>query len=120
LLLITIALAGAAWAYLQGFLMSQIAKSFVIPTGGAFCENGVIKVYVLNTGYESSLTDGDFIVSEIDGTTVTLETLNLAQGDAGLALESDDDGTGSTWSSGYHTVRIGTQSRIETQRVSCA
>jgi len=117
LLLITIALAGAAWTYLQGFLFSQISKSFVIPTGGAYCEKGQISVYVLNTGYDSILANEDFIVHTIDGIVVDLEDFNLGEGDAGLALQNDSSGTG--WGAGYYTVRLGTQSTIVNPRVSC-
>ena len=126
LLLITIALAGAAWTYLQGFLFSQISKSFVVPSGGAFCESGIIKVYLLNTGYQSSLSKSDFILMEIGSTDVKNDILTdftIQPGNATLVLETDCDsalGTGSgPCSSGYHTVRIGTTSTIVDQRVNC-
>ena len=127
LLLITIALAGAAWAYLQGFLIGQISKSFITPTGGAYCENGIIRVYVLNTGYESVLRTNDFIISEVDGISLPMDlnsSLNLGEGQAGLAFISDcDSGTGlnppAACTSEYHTVRLGTQSTILNPRVSC-
>lgn len=147
LLLITIALAGAAWSYLQNFLFSQISKSFIIPSGGAFCENGIIKIYLLNTGYQSVLmSPNDFIMAEVDGNSIIggtgqtsytgedgktygLQSRILDQGQAGLVF---------TWQCysadcsacvaqapckdpirGYHTVRIGTTSTIIDPRISC-
>jgi flagellin-like protein len=126
LLLITIALAGAAWTYLQGFLFSQISKSFVVPSGGAFCEGGIIKVYLLNTGYQSTLKKSDFILAEV-GSVNVIEDLNatfsIEPGSATLVLETDCDsaaGTGAgPCSSGYHTIRLGTTSTIVDPRVSC-
>ena len=119
LLLITIALAGAAWAYLQGFLFGQISKTFVIPSGGAYCENGVIYIYALNTGYDSSLTAADFMLATIDGTerSADLQTFSLAEGTAGLIFQSDCGGAGCA--AGYHTVRLGTQSTIVDPRINC-
>ncbi len=131
LLLITIALAGAAWSYLQGFLLSQIAKSFVIPSGGAYCTNGVIKVYVLNTGHDSVLTENDFILAEVDGNDATtgLQSATIDQGQAKLIFEWDckgPDGIADTSDDvcnspvrGYHQVRLGTSSTIVDPRVSC-
>ena len=123
LLLITIALAGAAWTYMQGYLFAQISKSFTTPTGGAFCEAGIIKVYALNTGYQSSLTSvpttgGDFILAEVDGVNAMsgLQAATLAQGQAGLVFQWN---CGSTCSSGYHTVRLGTASTVADPRINC-
>jgi flagellin-like protein len=128
LLLITIALAGAAWTYLQGFLFSQISKSFVVPSGGAFCEGGIIKVYLLNTGYQSTLIPSDFILAEIGAINVKNDLVtdfSLEPGNASLVLETDCNsaaGTGAATkcSSGYHTLRLGTTSTIVDPRVSCA
>jgi len=63
LLLITVALAGAAWVYIGGFMGTYTEKSFTIPTGGAYCDNaGTIHVRVVNTGTSatcSGYTRGD-------------------------------------------------------------
>ena len=79
LLLITIALAGVAWTYLQGFLTSQISKTFTVPGGGAFCASGINSIYALNTGYQSSLTTSDFIIAVIDGGPAASPITNLDQ-----------------------------------------
>jgi flagellin-like protein len=123
LLLITIALAGAAWTYMQGYLFSQISKSFTIPTGGAFCEAGRIKIYALNTGYQSSLTSPtDFIMAEVDGVSAVsgLQTITINQGQAALVFQWCCGTCGSTTcGSGYHQVRLGTTSTITDPRVNC-
>ena len=131
LLLITIALAGAAWAYLQGFLFSQISKTFVIPSGGAYCENGIISVYALNTGYDSTLvatptTGGDFMLATADSIDVMgdLVDATLSEGTAGLIFRTDCDAVAGVnppaiCAAGYHTVRLGTQSTIVDPRLSC-
>lgn len=123
LLLITIALAGAAWAYLQGFLFGQIAKTFVIPSGGAYCENGEIVIYALNTGYESTLTTPDFILVTVDGQdnrTFLVQDLAMQEGNATMVFRSNC-GTALPLGCGpgYHTVRLGTQSTIIDPRISC-
>ncbi len=116
LLFITIALAGAAWTYLQGFLLGQISKTFSIPTNGAYCESGRVKVYIVNTAYQATLTLDDFILADVDGTPITLTNLPLEQG-KGAKVVDTNCGTGCT--SGYHTVNLGTSSTVVHQRVYC-
>lgn len=114
LLFITIALAGAAWTYMQGFLFTQISKSFQIPTNGVYCEDGTIKVYVINTAYQGTLTAEDFVLHDIDGTNVDLDLeLEIPQGEATRVMEVPDQ------DSGYHTVNLGTSSTVVHQRVYC-
>ena len=99
----------------------------MIPSGGAYCENGVIYIYALNTGYDSSLigssTDGgDFILATIDGQNniTAVEDVTLAEGAADLVFQSDCGGDpGIGCGPGYHTVRLGTQSTIVDPRISC-
>jgi flagellin-like protein len=131
LLLITIALAGAAWTYMQGFLFSQISKTFIVPTGGAYCTNGIIKIYAHNTGYQSVLSRNDFILVEVDGIDAKAGLKNdvLQPGNATLMLEWDckgPDGIADTADDrcktpmlGYHQVRMGTTSTVVEQRLSC-
>ena len=116
LLFITIALAGAAWTYLQGFLLGQISKTFQIPTNGAYCEGSRIKVYIVNTAYQATLTLDDFILADVDGIPVTLTGLPLAEGKGAKILDSN---CGGACSSGYHTVNLGTSSTVVHQRVYC-
>ena len=73
LLFITIALAGAAWTYMQGFMFGQITKTFNIPPNGIYCQGGTITVITQNTGYQTTLAAEDFIVKSLsyaNGTSV--------------------------------------------------
>ena len=124
LLLITVALAGAAWSFLQGFLYPQIQKTFLVPTGGSFCSKvagfNTIKVYVLNVGYQSGIGSTDFIIKQIDGNDVLIDTsfpISLATGSSALAINNNNGGAG--WSSGYHTLDLGTQSSVQHLSVFC-
>jgi flagellin-like protein len=127
LLFITIALAGAAWTYLQGFLFGQIATSFSIPPGGAYCQAGRITVLVQNTAYQTTLTDEDFIVIDVvgpDGTTyanVGESPVAIEQGKAGKIIDGYGCGTdpGDTCDTGYYTVNIATSSNSEHPRIYC-
>ena len=70
LLLITVALAGAAWIYMSGFLNIQMEKSFIIQPGGAYCDvAGFIHVKVVNTGTSAIIPTDDFgVVRAVSGT----------------------------------------------------
>ena len=123
LLLITIALAGAAWTYLQGFLFSQISKTFNVPPNSVYCSGPsgtkTIKVYVQNTGYQSVLSvPDDIIIAEVDGTDVSgdLATINVEPQKSGKILDTD---CGSGCTVGPHTVRIGTSSTVVVEQVNC-
>jgi len=125
LLLITVALAGAAWTFLSGFLGVQIEKSFLIPPGGALCvSGGTVKVTVVNTG-TVTITDEDFIILSIDGNTLSStinppdysSTFSIAPQKGGVFVNSSRGGAG--WSSGRHTVEIGTTSVVLQQPVVC-
>jgi flagellin-like protein len=136
LLLITIALAGAAWAYLQGFLFSQIANSFRVPEGnGVYCtgantETGTINVLVVNTGYQSILTASDFATVDIDGIELMSSPLDpaintglsLTEGDTGKLVNQYDCGGVSplgACDAGPHTVILGTGASVLTFKVNC-
>ena len=114
LLFITVALLGSAWNYLQGFLLGRISKSFDIPTNGIYCDGGVIKVIIQNTG-QGSLTEDDFIVHDVDGTEVPLQNLPLEPGKAATIIEYDCGGTCKE----YHTINLGTQANIVHPKVYC-
>ncbi len=124
LLLITIALAGAAWTYLQGFLFSQISKTFNVPPNSIYCSGATgaktIKVYAQNTGYQSVLEEADIIIAEVDGADVTGDLV------ASFSIEPQKSGKildtacgGSSCSVGAHTVRIGTSSTVVVEQVNC-
>lgn len=119
LLLITISLAGTAWTFLSGVFFSQISKSFIIPTGGAYCSSGRIIIYIINTGYQSTITQTDLKILSVDDIN-KLGSLPFAiqTGDSGKIL--DDDNGGSLWTSGHHTVDIGTVSSIQHISVFCS
>ena len=124
LLLITIALAGAAWTYLQGFLFSQITKTFTVPPNSIYCSGSgasrTIKVYAQNTGYQSILEEADFIIAEVDGADVTgdiISGVSIDPGKSAMVLNTDCDGDGCD--QGQHTVRIGTGSTVVVEQVNC-
>lgn len=126
LLLITVALAGAAWTFLQGFIFPQISKSFLVPDGGSFCSAGRIQVYLVNTGYQSDLTSTDIIVHEINGQDAdfSIDFVNdgIPISESGLVIDDSTDANngGQPWESGtYHTVSIGTTSSIQQLSVFC-
>lgn len=128
LLFITIALAGAAWTYLQSFMFGQISKTFSVPAGGAYCENGLVKLYITNTAYQGSLLASDFILADVDGTQTTMYGMPLAQGKATLAVNhscgtaccsSPPCSYGCCAGSTYYTVNLGTSSTVIHQRVYC-
>lgn len=135
LLLITVALAGAAWTFLQGFIFPQITKSFLIPAGGAYCSGARIKVFILNTGYQSdldakmSVDGGDFILFQIDGTELKSTDLKdngvtVNQGESKMVLDYDCNETTSPENAcdgvkGYHNLDIGTISSVQHLNVFC-
>ena len=124
LLLITIALAGAAWTYLQGFLFSQITKTFNVPPNSIYCSGTTgaksIKVYVQNTGYQSVLSvPTDIIIAEVDGTDVTTDLVTIDVEPQKSAKVLDTTCGGTSCSLGTHTVRIGTGSTVVVEQVNC-
>lgn len=126
LLLITVALAGAAWTFLQGYLGTTIGSSFTIPTGGAFCVDqagvNVITVQVTNTGQTTLSSPGDFTIAQVDGTAVNLSTVNIDAGSGEIVLsvyDCADPAPGDGCDSGPHTVTIGTSSAVISQPVTC-
>ena len=73
LLLITVALAGAAWTYLQAYMSALIGKS--IEVTDAFCINGDTAVVLLrNSGTQSFAPNDEITV--INATTGTVIGLN--------------------------------------------
>ena len=126
LLLITVALAGTAMSYLQGYLFTQVTKTFQVPAGGAYCESGVIRIYVSNTGYQSPLVSpGDFILASVDSKTAmgNLSSVTLNPGQGGLVLQYNCTAYCPNPPvvpvSGYHTVDLGTGSSIKHMQVFC-
>lgn len=129
LLLITVSLAGAAYTFLQGFLYPQITKSFIIPSGGAYCAKDRIIIYVLNTGYQSELEVDDFNVVAIDGNAFNPPETGLAIfndipiGKSGKVMDFDcttsvcDNANGDF--TGYHIVDLGTISSIQHISIFC-
>lgn len=127
LLLITVALAGMAFSFLQGFLLAPITKSFLIPSGGSYCVknstgSSIIKVYVVNTAYQSDLkasADGDFILASVDGNDASagLTGQTLSVGESKLVLDYDCASSGC--SNGYHAIDLGTSSTIQHLSIYC-
>ena len=115
LLVITIALAGAAWSFLQGYLFSQIQKTFTVTQGAAYCTNGVITVQVLNTG-QSQLVSADFGIHSIDGGNVAVSSVTIPPGEARTLISTN---CGGSCTSGSHTIDIGTSSTVVHPVVYC-
>ena len=140
LLLVTVALAGVAWSYLQGFLIGTISKTFTIPSGGVFCDvdptnptsaTRIISVYIVNTGYQSTIKLNDFIIAKVDGanvqsTDIAVPTDGIAPNAAGQVLNircqttvpASCTATGGSFS-GYHTIDLGTSGSVVHPRVPC-
>ncbi|GEM_PF-4314933 len=134
LVFIAIAMVGAFWTFSQTWITGMTSKTFEIPPGGAFCENGLIKVYLLNTA-QGPLTSSDIVLAQVNGQTANqgqIYGLPIAQGKTGLVINHTCEGTpdfesGCSASSGkgcckgstYYSVRIGTSSNFKTESVFC-
>ena len=131
LLLITVALAGAAWSFLQGFLYPQIQKAFTVSPGAAYCtQQKTIKVFVINTGYQSQiLTPNDWVILEVDGNsgpkcvqnatnynTCGLMNNNLSTGETKLIVNWS---CGGSCPSGARSIDLGTTSSVQHFNVYC-
>jgi flagellin-like protein len=126
LLLITVALAGAAWVFLSGFMGTQIEKNIIITTGGAFCtSNGVqnlITVAVTNTGTTSFASPTDFTVVRVDNNDVTtsMTTVTIQTRGSGVVLNNYNCGNTTVGcSSGPHALDMGTTSNTAHQTIIC-
>ncbi len=69
LMLVTVGIVGISYSWFSGLFSSQTKKAISIPPGGAYCSNGEIKVYALNSG-DSAITTSDIIVAQVDGVDV--------------------------------------------------
>ena len=134
LVFIAIAMVGSFWAYSNTLMTGLISKTFEIPPGGSYCQNGLIKVYVLNTG-QGPLTSSDIVLAEVQGSQAnqgSIYGLPIAKGKTGLVINHTCVGTpefitGCTVSAGqgccvggtYYDVRIGTSSNFKPVTVFC-
>lgn len=130
LLLITVALAGAAYTFLQGYLSSQVKKTFTVPDGGAYCISEKITVYVTNTGYQHEMNagpNGDFEIAAIDSVDVTNQLsgdLAVVSGSSTRVINIDcsevpcDESSPGSYS-GPHTIDLGTSSTIYHTSIFC-
>ncbi len=123
LLLITVALAGAAFTFIQSYLFTYTCSNFSMDDGMVvFCMStgteNVISAQVTNTE-QQSLSNADFSVVQIDGVNTTASlSAPLQPGEAGILIEADDCG-GSGCTSGAHTVSVGTAAGVTTVNVHC-
>lgn len=126
LVLIVIGMISITYSYMSGFLIGETGKSFDIVRDGAFCENGMIKVFVRSTSYETILKTSDFDTITVDGKIVVntelpfniTPGLNLIPGDWGLLL-SYNCTKNCQKVSDYHSIVIGTGSVIKKAIVQC-
>ncbi len=117
LLLITVALAGAAWTYLSGIMGIYTEKSFIIPTAGAYCSAGKIVVSLVNTG-TSTITTDNWITASID------PAINCTAGDPVKPTSNiEPKGTGTFTASCAtgisYTLHIGTAAGTQHPVVAC-
>ncbi len=93
LMLVTVGIAGAAYAWFGGIYDSSTKNFISIPPGGAYCINNKIKVYVLNNG-NAQIGANDIVVADVDGNNV------INNGLAGYWKFDDGSGTVAKDSSG--------------------
>lgn len=123
LLLIAVALAGAAFTFLQSYRFTYTCSNFMVDEGmAAFCVStgteNVISAQVMNNG-QQALSNADFSVVQIDGVSVDASlSAPLQPGEAGILIEADDCG-GSGCASGTHAVSAGTAAGVTTVNVHC-
>lgn len=119
LLLITVALAGTAWTYMSGFMGTYTEKSFVVPTGGAYCDSsGTFHVRVVNTGTTAILTD-DWTNAEVTNNTVTIKLVSSSVTTKGNADFTNTTANGKGQAGKSYTVIIGTVAGIQRIPVVC-
>ncbi|MBL7206343.1 MAG: hypothetical protein ISS36_01950 [Candidatus Aenigmarchaeota archaeon] len=128
LLLITVAIAGAAYTFLGGYLGAYTEKAFTIPPGGAFCYAGTdgntVVATVQNMG-TTTIKAEDWSVAQID----EYDLLTAGTGDTSLITEDlptqsskeliDTMKGTDPWGSGSHVLRLGTASGVVTDRIVC-
>ena len=138
LVFIAIAMVGSFWTFSQTWITGLTSKTFEIPPGGAFCESGLVKVYLLNTA-QGALTSGDIVLAQVNGQTANqglIHGMPIAQGKTGLVINHTCIGTpdeisgcgsptpppagqGCCKGSAYYSVRIGSSSNFKTESVFC-
>ncbi len=122
LLFIIVALAAAAFIFIQSYLSAYTCSVIVDEGTAVFCMNtgteNVISVQVTNKG-QQELSNLDFSVVQIDSVNETPSLrAPLLPGEAGILIEANDCG-GAGCSSGTHTVSIGTAEGVTTINVHC-
>ncbi len=116
LLLITVALAGAAWTYMSGFMGSYTEKSFTVPTGGAYCDSSrIFHLRVVNTGM-TTIVAGDWVSAFVEGLAPTNNTFTTSSvAPKGTAEFTRGTGTAGT----SYTIVIGTVAGVQRIPVVC-
>ena len=121
ILLITIAIAGAAYSYISIVWGGMTTRAIEIT--GQTCTGGLTTVYVKNAG-TNVLTNTDFLIErDIAGTSTTLTSgteyaaiADIAQGDTGTIVELATQGCGATNYCKY-TIIVG--GRVSRSDVKC-
>jgi flagellin-like protein len=73
LLLITVALAGTAWAFISGYMGTYTEKSFTIPQGGAYCDSaGRFHATVVNSG-TTTILGTDWVYADASNNTYAVK-----------------------------------------------
>lgn len=123
LLLITVALAGAAWVYIGGFMGTYTEKSFTIPTGGIYCDSaGKIHVRVVNTG-TTTIQTTDWVKAEATNLTYAIKLVEVAVSTRANAELTNATTTGTSHGLGQsgaaYTVTVGTVAGMQRIPVVC-
>jgi len=111
-------------------MFGQISKTFDVPAGGAYCENGMVKLYIRNTAYQGALQASDFLLADVNGDSSNTQIYGtpIAQGKAALVINytcpnvqgcTPTATQGCCQSGQYYTVNLGTSSTVIHQKVYC-
>jgi flagellin-like protein len=114
LLLITVALAGAAYTYMSGVFGAYTQKSFTVPVGGAYCDQaGTFHIKVVNTG-TTTIKGEEWVDHSVEELAQTFSTWDVpVKGTTEFKLEN----TGTSGET--YTVIIGTPSGVQRIPLTC-
>ena len=114
LLLITVALAGAAYTFLSSYMGTYTEKSFILIPGSLNCANKNISMIIKNMG-TTDLTGTDFLQKTANnGTSYTLTIPTIASLQTGTLYTYCTNGC-----TGAYTIRLGTTAGIQSFSITC-
>ncbi len=121
LLLITVGMVGIAYVWFSGMLAGQTEKTFVIPTGGAYCikTNNLNTIFVIvrNTGATSNLVSvSDFVTVRLGATSITPQSFDIPPGGSATLINTN---CGTGCAPGSHTIIAATRNSATETRTTC-